>query len=106
MSEDNRRNVVIVDDTRLVAMTKDERVLAAFPFLRSNVAVAAGGAGCDSCQQTKDPNTLELNRLKGQLASITPEQKATLLRLLNARQVSIHYMDGPTARTTTHAADD
>jgi hypothetical protein len=85
-----QHKLVIIQDGSLMAMARDGRYQAAFPFLR-NLLTVHKSKTCGHCAASSVNRAAAFQSAKRELAVQPQPKKAELKRLLNSEQVRIIY---------------
>jgi hypothetical protein len=98
MAETAKRKLVVIEDTTILNMARNEKFLGEFPFLTSLGAIAKKKVGgCGQCGSGNRERGQALNAAKATIAGMSAEKKKRLMQLLNAEKIRVVFNDG--ART-------
>lgn len=89
-----RRQLVVLEDSLLRAISGDQRFITEFPFLAGLREKAKQGCGRCGRRAAQTAPQQTLDAAKRTLAGMARDKKKTLLRLLNAKVVRLRYQDG------------
>lgn len=87
------KELVIIEDSTVLMMARDARFSNAIPCLANKGDVFKPyGGGCGACARKRQQRQREeMARVKSCLAALSPEKKAELKQLLDAKKVRVVY---------------
>ena len=91
MSTDNRRKMVVIEDSTLASMAANDAFVQEFPFLQKLRAAPPRG-GCGGCNHNKTANVFAA--AKKSVAGLDSERKRKLKEMLNTKELRITYRSG------------
>jgi hypothetical protein len=91
MTEDNRRKLVIIEDSTLASMAANDSFVKEFPFLQA-LRVAPKRTGCGSCARNSTAGLF--GSAKKAVAGLDSEKKRKLKELLNTKELRVTYRTG------------
>ena len=91
MAEDNRRKLVIIEDSTLASMAANDSFVKEFPFLRA-LRVAPKRTGCGSCARNSTAGLF--GSAKKAIAGLDSEKKRKLKEMLNTKELRVTYRTG------------
>jgi hypothetical protein len=90
MSTDNRKKMVVIEDSTLASMAANDAFVQEFPFLQQLRTVPRGG--CGGCNRNKTANVFAA--AKKSVAGLDSERKRKLKEMLNTKELRITYRSG------------
>jgi hypothetical protein len=87
MAEDNRRKLVIIEDSTLASMAANDSFVKEFPFLQ-----APKRTGCGSCARNSTAGLF--GSAKKAIAGLDSEKKRKLKEMLNTKELRVTYRTG------------
>jgi len=91
MTEDNRRKLVIIEDSTLASMAANDSFVKEFPFLQA-LRVAPKRTGCGSCARNSTAGLF--GSAKKAIAGLDSEKKRKLKEMLNTKELRVTYRTG------------
>ena len=91
MAEDNRRKLVIIEDSTLASMAANDAFVKEFPFLQA-LRVAPKRTGCGSCARNSTAGLFAA--AKKSVAGLDSERKRKLKEMLNTKELRVTYRTG------------
>lgn len=91
-----QHKLYLLENARLEQMAADPKFTAEFPFLRQLLQVPRK-PGCGRCGGSAPQRASAVTAVKTAIAGLATERKIVLKRLLQTRQVRLHYV-GPNGR--------
>lgn len=91
MAEDNRRKIVIIEDSTLASMAANDTFVKEFPFLQK-LRVAPKRGGCGACARNSTAGLFA--SAKKAVAGLDSERKRKLKEMLNTKELRITYRTG------------
>lgn len=98
MSEKPLSNLLIIDDSMVLAIMGNSKITSQIPQIAVAVSNAkarssAPGGGCKPCQAKARNTAINLMVVKKAIARLPTEMKKKLKELLNAKEIRIVYKD-------------
>ena len=97
-------DLVVIEDSAIFAMLNDVKFTSEIPCLQNKIEIfKAGPSPCGSCvQKRKARQRQEMAALKSCLGNLSPDKKAVLKKLLDAKKVRIVFVkpDGEIVQLT------
>lgn len=91
---DAKRNMVVLEDSTLTAMSLDTVMVKEFPFLTTLGKAVRKGPGkkrCGSCNRASNERDSLLGQIKLTIAGLSGEKKRQLKELLNTKSARVTY---------------
>ena len=90
------RKLVVLDDSVIISLIHDPKYMEIIPcFFNKREIFANRNIGCSSCaQKRKEKQRSEMAQIKSCLASMSPEKKNELRKLLDTEQSRVVYING------------